>query len=271
VDDILREAQDLVASGVNELLVVSQDTSAYGVDSRHRVGFWNGRAIRSHLVDLAGALGELGVWVRLHYVYPYPHVDELIPLMADGYILPYLDIPFQHASPAILRAMRRPAGGADIIARIRRWRALCPEIAIRSTLIVGFPGETEEDFQRLLDFVAEARLDRVGCFTYSAVPGASANALPNPVPEPVKEERRARLLELQSRISREKLAERVGQVVTVLVDEAEPGGVYGRTYADAPEVDGIVRVETTAGVAAGEFIEVEVTDSDAHDLYGAVL
>jgi ribosomal protein S12 methylthiotransferase len=271
VDDVLREAQNLVQAGVNELLVVSQDTSAYGVDIRYRAGFWNGRAVKARIDQLARALGELGVWVRLHYVYPYPHVDDLIPLMAEGLILPYLDIPFQHASPSILKAMRRPAGHADVLERIQRWREICPEIAIRSTFIVGFPGETEADFQRLLDFLEQAQLDRVGCFAYSAVDGASANALPNPVPETLKEERRARLMDLQAGISAARLAAKVGQTLTVLVDEIDDGVALARSYADAPEIDGRVWLPAQPGLAVGELVDVEVIATDAHDLQAELI
>jgi ribosomal protein S12 methylthiotransferase len=271
IGDVMQEAENLVNAGVKELLVISQDTSAYGVDVKYRTGFWNGRPLRTRMTELCGALSELGVWVRLHYVYPYPHVDEVIPMMASGKILPYLDIPFQHASPRVLKAMKRPAAAENTLARIKAWRAICPELVIRSTFIAGFPGETEEDFQMLLDFLEEAQLDRVGCFTYSAVEGARANALEGHVPEEVKEERRARLMELQSDISADRLAARVGQVMTVLVDEIEEEGAIARSYADAPEIDGVVVIENTAGLVPGEFAQVRITDSGEHDLWGEVV
>ena len=271
IGDVMQEAENLVNAGVKELLVISQDTSAYGVDVKYRTGFWNGRPIRTRMTELCGALSELGVWVRLHYVYPYPHVDEVIPMMAAGKILPYLDIPFQHASPKVLKAMKRPAAAENTLARIKAWRAICPELVIRSTFIAGFPGETEEDFQMLLDFIEEAQLDRVGCFTYSAVEGARANALEGHVPEAVKEERRARLMELQSDISADRLAARVGQVMTVLVDEIEAEGAIARSYADAPEIDGVVVIENPTGLVVGEFAKVRITDSGEHDLWGEVV
>jgi ribosomal protein S12 methylthiotransferase len=271
IGDVMQEAENLVNAGVKELLVISQDTSAYGVDVKDRTGFWNGRPIKTRMTELCGALSELGVWVRLHYVYPYPHVDEVIPMMAAGKILPYLDIPFQHASPKVLKAMKRPAAAENTLARIKAWRAICPELVIRSTFIAGFPGETEEDFQMLLDFIEEAQLDRVGCFTYSAVEGARANALEGHVPEELKEERRARLMELQSDISADRLAARVGQVMTVLVDEIEEEGAIARSYADAPEIDGVVVIENTAGLVPGEFAQVRITDSGEHDVWGEVV
>ncbi|MCB1966094.1 MAG: 30S ribosomal protein S12 methylthiotransferase RimO, partial [Candidatus Accumulibacter sp.] len=248
IGDVLQEARHLADAGVRELLVISQDTSAYGVDVRYRTGFWNGRPLKTHLTPLATALGELGVWVRLHYVYPYPHVDELIPLMAEGRLLPYLDVPLQHASPPILKAMKRPANSGDTLERVRRWRAICPDLTLRSTFIVGFPGETEDDFAQLLDFLSEAQLDRVGCFTYSPVEGATANTLPDPVPEEVKQERQARLMELQAAISAERLQGRIGQTLTVLVDaiDEEEGIAIARSTADAPEIDGLVYIEEGA-------------------------
>ena len=268
VGDIMQEAQNLVEAGVRELLVISQDTSAYGVDVKYRTGFWQGRPLKTRMTDLARALGELGVWVRLHYVYPYPHVDEVIPLMADGKILPYLDVPLQHASPRILKAMKRPASSENNLARIRAWREICPEITLRSTFIVGFPGETEADFQQLLDFLQEAQLDRVGCFKYSPVEGASANALPDAVPEELKEERLARFMQLQEDISADKLTRKVGQTLTVLVDEVtSEGEAIGRSAADAPEIDGVVIIEEGSGLEVGEFVEVSVTDSGEHDLW----
>jgi ribosomal protein S12 methylthiotransferase len=266
--DVLYEAERLVKAGVKELLVISQDTSAYGVDLRHAASSFRGREVRAHITDLARALGAFGVWVRLHYVYPYPHVDELVPLMNEGAILPYLDIPFQHASPAVLRAMRRPARQEKVLERIRRWREICPEIAIRSTFVVGFPGETEEDFAFLLEWLEEAQLDRVGCFTYENVAGAAANHLPGHVPEEVKEERRSRLMALQEEISRRRLARRVGQEMAVLIDHVSTDGAVGRTYADAPEIDGRVFVEDGEELSPGDIVWVEITDSDAHDLYG---
>jgi ribosomal protein S12 methylthiotransferase len=267
VHDVLREAESLVAAGVKEILVISQDTSAYGVDVKYRTGFHHGRPLRTRMTDLARALGELGVWVRLHYVYPYPHVDEVIPLMAEGKILPYLDIPFQHASPRILKAMKRPAAAEGTLARIRRWREWVPDLVIRSTFIVGFPGETEDDFQRLLAFLEEAELDRVGCFTYSPVEGAAANALPDPVPESLKQERRERLMMLQEDISRRRLARRVGRRLTVLVDEVDEEGAVARSHADAPEIDGLVFVTDGQKLAVGDFVEVTITDADTHDLW----
>jgi ribosomal protein S12 methylthiotransferase len=258
---VMQEAENLVEAGVKELLVISQDTSAYGVDVKYRTGFWRGQPLKMRITELCQALGELGVWVRLHYVYPYPHVDEVIALMAEGRILPYLDIPFQHASPRILRLMKRPASSEKVLERIGQWRALCPEITIRSTFIAGFPGETEAEFAELLAFLQEARLDRVGCFAYSPVAGAAANALPDPVPEPVKEERRRRFMETQARISAAKLATKVGKTLRVLIDE--PG--IGRSIGDAPEIDGVVRFN---GGKPGEFADVAIERADEHDLYG---
>ncbi len=268
VGEVMQEAENLVKAGVKELLVISQDTSAYGVDVKYRTGFWSGKPLKTRFTDLARALGELGVWVRLHYVYPYPHVDEVIPLMAEGKILPYLDIPFQHASPRILKAMRRPAAAENNLARIRRWREDCPEITLRSTFIVGFPGETEADFEQLLTFLDEAQLDRVGAFAYSPVEGAVANALADPVPEEVKQERLERFMERQARISADKLQKRIGQTLTVLVDEIAEEGIIARSAADAPEIDGVVIIDIdTASAQPGDFIEVEVTGADEHDLY----
>jgi ribosomal protein S12 methylthiotransferase len=266
VGDVMKEAESLVKAGVKELLVISQDTSAYGVDVKYRTGFWGGRPLRTRMTELAGALGELGAWVRLHYVYPYPHVDEVIPLMAEGRILPYLDVPFQHASPRILRLMKRPAAAERNLERIRAWREGCPDITIRSTFIVGFPGETEAEFEELLAFLREARLDRVGCFAYSPVEGARANELPGAVAEEVKEERRARFMAVQAGVSRERLAARVGRTIEVLVDAVERGTAIARSAADAPEIDGVVRVKGARGFAAGEFATVRVTASDDHDL-----
>ena len=266
--DILAEAERLVDSGVRELLIVSQDTSAYGVDLKYRTGFWNGRPVKSRLFDLCEALAEFGVWVRLHYVYPYPHVDNLIPLMAEGKILPYLDIPFQHASPRILRSMKRPAAAEDTLSRILRWRELCPELSIRSTFIVGFPGETEEDFQELLDFLEQAQLDRVGCFEFSPVQGARANALPGPVPEEVKAERYARFMAVQEKISTARLEDRIGHTVDILIDEVEDRCAVGRTYADAPEIDGSVYLDSTS-VQPGDIVSGVIQHSDAHDVWAS--
>ncbi len=268
VHEVLTEAEALVRAGVKELLVISQDTSAYGVDLKYRTGFWHGRPVKTRMLELARELGGLGVWVRLHYVYPYPSVDEVIPLMAEGRILPYLDVPFQHASAAILKAMRRPAAAEDTLRRIERWREICPDLALRSTFIVGFPGETEADFELLLDFLREARMDRVGCFAYSPVQGAAANELPNPVDEAVKQERLARLMEVQAVISAEKLRRRRGTEMTVLIDAADGRRAVGRTYADAPEIDGVVHIAQGAGLKPGDLVRVRVTRSDAHDLWG---
>ena len=261
IGEVMQEAENLVKGGVKELLVISQDTSAYGVDVKYRTGFWGGKPVKTNMTNLCKALGELGVWVRLHYVYPYPHVDEVIPLMAEGRILPYLDVPFQHASPRILKLMKRPASAEKVLERIRAWRAVCPDIAVRSTFIVGFPGESESEFLDLLEFLEEARLDRVGCFAYSPVEGAAANALPDPVPEEVREARRERFMQAQAAISLSKLKEKVGRTLTVLVDE--PGA--GRSSADAPEIDGVVRFK---GGKAGEFAQVLIDRADAHDLFG---
>ncbi len=267
VGEVLQEAENLVHAGVRELLVIAQDTSAYGVDVKYRTGFWEARPVKTRITELACALGELGAWVRLHYVYPYPHVDELIPLMAEGRLLPYLDVPLQHASPGILKAMRRPADREDVIARIRRWREICPALALRSTFIVGFPGETERDFEMLLEFLEEVRLDRVGCFTYSPVAGAAANALPDSVQEEVKLERQERLMAVQARISAQKLAEKVGQRLQVLVDELTAGSAVARSAAEAPDIDGQVIVEDPGDMRCGEFYTVQVTGSAEHDLW----
>jgi ribosomal protein S12 methylthiotransferase len=264
IGEVVQEAENLVRAGVKELLVISQDTSAYGVDVKYRTGFVNGRPLKTRMTELCRALGGLGVWVRLHYVYPYPHVDEVIPLMADGQLLPYLDVPFQHASRRILRLMKRPANAENTLERIRAWRAACPELTIRSTFIAGFPGETEAEFEELLAFLREAQLDRVGCFAYSAVDGAAANELPDPVPEALKEERRARLMQLQAKISAERLRKKVGKRIKVLVDE--PG--VGRSSADAPEIDGVVRFGGAKHFQSGEFVQVMIERSDEHDLFG---
>lgn len=266
IGDVMDEAQRLVHAGVRELLVISQDTSAYGVDLRYRTGFWQGQPLRGNMVSLGEALGSLGIWIRLHYVYPYPHVDQVIPLMADGKILPYLDVPFQHASPRLLKAMKRPANAENMLKRIELWRSLCPELAIRSAFIVGFPGETESDFNLLLDFLAEARLDRVGCFQYSPVSGAPANALANPVPEPIKQERWERLMAAQAEISREQLAQKIGTRIEVLVDSVDSGGAIARSAADAPEIDGVVHLPYPE-LRPGDMLTVHIEDSDEYDLY----
>ncbi len=275
IGDVMVEAENLFKAGVKELLVISQDTSAYGVDVKFRMGFWNGRPLKTHMTQLVTALGEVakqyGAWVRLHYVYPYPHVDQIIPLMAEGLILPYLDVPLQHAHPEVLKRMKRPASGEKNIERIQAWRALCPDITVRSTFIAGFPGETEAEFQYLLDFLTEAKIDRLGCFAYSPVEGATANLLDNPVPEEVREERRARLMLLQEDISKQRLRAKVGTRMRVLIDELTPTGAVGRSVADAPEIDGVVYVkkpfEPHRKLQVGEFVEVDVTSSDAHDLW----
>ena len=267
IGEVMDEAERLVKAGVRELLVISQDTSAYGVDLRYRTGFWQGRPLKTRMRELCEALGELGAWVRLHYVYPYPHVDDIVPLMADGRILPYLDIPFQHASPRILKLMKRPGNAEGVLERIRAWREICPDLALRSTFIVGFPGETEAEFEELLDFLDEAELDRVGCFKYSPVDGAPANALPDPVPEEVKEERWQRLMELQAEISAERLQDRIGREIDVIVDRVEGDSAVARSSADAPEIDGVVHLENVAGLVSGEIIRVRVEGADAYDLW----
>jgi len=272
IGDVLREAENLVKSGVRELLVISQDTSAYGVDVRYRTGFWGGKPVRTRMTELCQALGELGVWVRLHYVYPYPHVDEVIPLMAEGKILPYLDVPFQHASPRILKLMKRPANAENTLARIKAWRAICPDMTIRSTFIAGFPGETEAEFDELLAFLGEAQLDRVGCFAYSPVEGAVANDLPGAVPEEVKEDRRARFMAAQAKISKARLKRKVGQRLQVLIDGvADDGSAIGRSAADAPEIDGTVRIAKASQLAAGAMVEVDITRATEHDLIGRLV
>ena len=268
IHQVLQEAENLVNAGVKELLIISQDTSAYGVDVKYRTGFWQGRPIKTRLTELASALGEFGVWVRLHYVYPYPHVDEVIPLMAEGKILPYLDVPLQHASTRVLKAMKRPASAENNLARIQRWREICPDITLRSTFIVGFPGETEAEFEELLQFLQAARLNRVGCFKYSPVGGAAANALPGAVAEAVKQERLERFMQLQEAISRELLTEKIGRSMTVLVDHVENNQAIARSSADAPEIDGVVYISNPPdALQAGDQITVTITDSDAHDLY----
>ena len=271
VNEVLEEAERLAAAGVRELLVISQDTSAYGVDIRYQTGFWQGRPVKANMLGLCEALADLGMWVRLHYVYPYPHVDKVIPLMAEGKILPYLDIPFQHASPRILKLMKRPAASENTLHRINQWRQICPDLTIRSTFIVGFPGETEQDFEDLLDFLDEAQLDRVGCFQYSPVDGARANSLPNPVEESVKQERWERFMEKQQQISRHRLALKIGRRLEAIIDEKNEEGYLARSSADAPEIDGVVYVETDQVLRAGDRVAVEITDSDAYDLHARTL
>ena len=275
ITQVLDEAKRLADAGVKELLVVSQDTSAYAMDTQRKEGgvktaFWNGMPIKNDLMTLCKQLGKLGIWVRLHYVYPYPHVDDLIPLMAEGLLLPYLDIPLQHASPKILKAMKRPGKIDRTLERIEQWREICPDLTLRSTFIVGFPGETEEDFQMLLDFLKEAQLDRVGCFKFSPVEGAPATEMTDQVPEEVKEERFHRFMQLQQEISAERLKQKIGQTLDVIVDEIDDEGIIGRTKADAPEVDGLVYIENLSGtpVKVGEFIKVTITHSDEYDLWG---
>lgn len=264
--EVMREAEKLVKDGVQELLVVSQDTSAYGVDLRYAAGRWREREYRAHMTDLCEALSGLGVWVRLHYVYPYPHVDQVIPLMAEGRVLPYMDIPLQHASPAILKAMRRPAAGEKALKRIQEWRRICPDLTLRSTFIVGFPGESERDFEELLAFIREAELDRVGCFAYSPVGGADANELPGHVPAELAEERRARFMQAQAEISRARLKRFVGRELQVLVDGVEDDSAVARSYADAPEIDGVVRIAQAGALKTGRFAKVRVTGADEYDL-----
>ena len=266
VGSVMQEAENLVKAGVKELLVISQDTSAYGVDVKYRTGFWGGKPVKTRMTELCAALGEFGVWVRLHYVYPYPHVDEVISLMAEGKVLPYLDVPFQHASPRILRLMKRPASSEKTLERIRAWRKACPDITIRSTFIAGFPGETEAEFEELLAFLEEAQLDRVGCFAYSPVEGAKANDLPDALPEAVREERRARFMAVQGEISKAKLARKVGREMTVLVDEVHSKGIVARSAADAPEIDGLVHVATKKAFHPGDLVRVVVTAAGEHDL-----
>ncbi len=271
---VMREAENLVKAGVKELLVISQDTSAYGVDVKYRTGFWNGKPLKTRMNDLATALGELGVWTRLHYVYPYPSVDQTIELMAEGKILPYIDVPFQHASPRILKAMQRPASGEKNLERIEAWRKVCPEITIRSTFIAGFPGETEAEFQELLDFVEAAEIDRAGCFAYSPVDGAKANAIEGALPQEVREARQAEFMRVQERVSRRRLARKVDKTIKVLIDAVTPEGATARSSADAPDIDGNVFIEQPARRAdqaklkVGEFVSVKVSGSDAHDLWG---
>ena len=269
IGQVMGEAERLVKAGVKELLVISQDTSAYGVDIKHRTDFWDGRPLKTDMYQLSSALGELGVWVRLHYVYPYPHVDNIIPLMAEGKVLPYLDIPFQHASPTLLRKMRRPGQVEKTLERIQNWRQQVPNLTLRSTFIVGFPGETEDDFQQLLDFLQEAQLDRVGCFQYSPVEGAKANELPNPVADDIKQDRYDRFMQLQQKISTARLQQKVGQTLQVLIDEVDDEGAIGRSFADAPEIDGSVYLNGETDVKPGDLVNVTIEHSDEYDLWGS--
>ena len=271
VGEVLDEAQRLKNAGVKELLVISQDTSAYGVDVKHRTGFWNGAPVKTSMQSLCEALGEMGIWVRLHYVYPYPHVDDIIPLMAEGKVLPYLDIPFQHASPRILKLMKRPGQAERVLERIKKWRQICPELTIRSTFIVGFPGETEEDFQMLLDWLDEAQLDRVGCFKYSPVVGAKANELADPVPDEVMEDRYHRFMQKQQAISAARLQAKIGKTIKVLIDEVDEEGAIGRSFADAPEIDGAVYLNGLTSVKPGDIIDAVVEEADEYDLWASQL
>jgi ribosomal protein S12 methylthiotransferase len=268
IGQVMGEAERLVKAGVKELLVISQDTSAYGVDIKHRTDFWDGRPLKSDMYQLSAALGELGVWVRLHYVYPYPHVDKVIPLMAEGKVLPYLDIPFQHASPTLLRKMRRPGQVEQTLERIASWRQQVPDLTLRSTFIVGFPGETEDDFQQLLDFLQEAQLDRVGCFQYSPVEGAKANELPDHVPDEIKQERYDRFMQLQQKISAERLQKKIGRTLEVLIDEVDEEGAIGRSHADAPEIDGAVYLNGDTSLKPGDLVKVRIQEADEYDLWG---
>ncbi len=271
VHHVLSEAERLANAGVRELLVISQDTSAYGVDLKHESRCWKGGEIRTHMTDMASALGDLGIWVRLHYVYPYPHVDDVIPLMADGKILPYLDIPFQHASPRVLKAMKRPADHERILERIASWRDVCPDITVRSTFIVGFPGETEDDFSFLLQWLEEARLDRVGCFKYEHVDGAAANALPGAVDPDIMDERWERLMETQHRISTEKMQAKIGRILDVIIDDVTEDGAIGRTQGDAPEIDGTVTIAGAPDLEPGDIVLVNITDAGDYDLAGTIV
>ncbi len=273
VGDVMQEAENLVNAGVKELLVISQDTSAYGVDIKYRTGFWGGRPLKTRMSELVQAMGELGksgeggAWVRLHYVYPYPHVDEVIPLMAEGKILPYLDVPFQHSNARILNLMKRPASSENLLARIRQWRSICPDITLRSTFIVGFPGETEKEFEELLGFLEEAQLDRVGAFAYSPVEGAAANELADHIAPDVQEERLFQLMQIQEEISAERLTRKIGKTIRVLVDEVDSEGIVARSSADAPEIDGLVYINHDRSIKVGDFVDVRVTDSDSYDLW----
>ena len=270
IGSVLDEAKRLAEAGVKELLVISQDTSAYGVDIKHRTGFWNGQPVKTDMVSLCEQLSSLGVWVRLHYVYPYPPVDNVIPLMAEGKILPYLDIPLQHASPKILKAMKRPGSVERTLERIKRWREICPELTLRSTFIVGFPGETEEDFAMLLDFLSEAKLDRVGCFKYSPVEGATANELDDQVPEDIKEQRFHRFMQLQQQISAQRLQDKIGLTYPVIIDEVDEEGAIGRSMADAPEIDGVVYLNGETSLKTGDIVQVRIENADEYDLWGSV-
>lgn len=271
IGDVLSEAQRLANAGVKELLVISQDTSAYGVDVKHKTGFWDGQPVKTSMQGLCEALGKLGIWVRLHYVYPYPSVDDVIPLMAEGKLLPYLDIPLQHANKRILRLMKRPGSAERTLERIQKWREICPDLTIRSTFIVGFPGETEEEFEELLQFLREAQLDRVGCFTYSDVEGAKANELPDPVPEEVKQQRYARFMEVQQEISAARLQAKIGRTLKVIIDEVDEEGAIGRSYADAPEIDGLVYLNGEQHVQAGDIVDVVIEHADEYDLWGSLV
>ncbi|MDF2400525.1 30S ribosomal protein S12 methylthiotransferase RimO [Aeromonas sp. 5HA1] len=271
IGEVLAEAKRLKDAGVKEILVISQDTSAYGVDVKHRTGFYDGMPVKTSMVALCEELAKLDIWVRLHYVYPYPHVDDVIPLMRDGKVLPYLDIPLQHASPRILKLMKRPGTVERTLERIQKWREICPEITLRSTFIVGFPGETEEEFQMLLDFIDKAELDRVGCFKYSPVEGAKANELPDPVPEDVQEERFQRFMELQQQVSIRKLARKVGKEMTVLIDEVDEEGATGRSFADAPEIDGLVYLNGETGLKPGDLVKVRIDEADEYDLWASLI
>ncbi|MFM7967433.1 30S ribosomal protein S12 methylthiotransferase RimO [Aeromonas sp. A-5] len=271
IGEVLAEAKRLKEAGVKEILVISQDTSAYGVDVKHRTGFYDGMPVKTSMVALCEELAKLDIWVRLHYVYPYPHVDDVIPLMRDGKVLPYLDIPLQHASPRILKLMKRPGTVERTLERIQKWREICPEITLRSTFIVGFPGETEEEFQMLLDFIDKAELDRVGCFKYSPVEGAKANELPDPVPEDVQEERFQRFMELQQQVSVRKLARKVGQEMTVLIDEVDEEGATGRSFADAPEIDGLVYLNGETDLKPGDLVKVRIDEADEYDLWASLI
>jgi ribosomal protein S12 methylthiotransferase len=270
IGDVLREAELLAESGVKELLVISQDTSAYGVDVKYRTGFWGGQPVKTRLKELCEGLAKLGIWVRLHYVYPYPSVDDLIPLMAEGKILPYLDVPFQHASPRILKAMKRPASSENNLERIRKWRSICPELTIRSTFITGFPGETDAEFEELLQFLEQAELDRVGAFAYSPVEGAAANALPGAVPDEIREERKIQLMEFQEDISTRRLEAKIGKTMQVLIDEVDEEGAVARSPGDAPEIDGLVYITDGADLEVGEFATVTINDCDVHDMYATL-
>jgi ribosomal protein S12 methylthiotransferase len=270
IGEVLDEAARLQKAGVKELLIISQDTSAYGVDVKHRTGFWNGQPVKTSMQSLCEALADLGIWVRLHYVYPYPHVDDVIPLMAQGKLLPYLDIPFQHASPRILKLMKRPGQSDRVLERIKKWREICPDLTIRSTFIVGFPGETEEEFQELLNWLEEAQLDRVGCFKYSPVEGAKANDLPDQIAEEVKEERYHRFMATQQRISAARLQSKIGRTIKVLIDEVDDEGAIGRSFADAPEIDGAVYLNGETSLKPGDLVDVVVEEADEYDLWGSL-